>query len=145
MFNPSITYNDIKGWMDFENVLSHAIYMCETPAKFLEVGVAFGKSLVYTCHEAIRAGKAEGIEFYAVDHWPSDDGYNAFKRNVMQAGIAGMVKPIRCASTLASAMFEDNSIDFILIDADHRYEAVKSDIARWIGKVRRGGLVAMHD
>jgi predicted O-methyltransferase YrrM len=36
-------------------------------------------------------------------------------------------------------------IDFLFIDADHRYEAVKADWQSWVCKLRRQGIVALHD
>lgn len=36
-------------------------------------------------------------------------------------------------------------LDFVYIDADHIYEAVKADLAAWIPKVRKGGIVSGHD
>lgn len=36
-------------------------------------------------------------------------------------------------------------MDLVFIDADHRYEAVKADIAAWAPKVRPGGVMAFHD
>ena len=35
--------------------------------------------------------------------------------------------------------FEDNSIDFIYIDADHTYESVKKDIESYLPKLKDGG------
>lgn len=40
---------------------------------------------------------------------------------------------------------EDNSLDFVYIDADHQYEAVKSDVEAWFPKVRVGGIISGHD
>jgi predicted O-methyltransferase YrrM len=37
------------------------------------------------------------------------------------------------------------SIDFIFIDADHSYEAIKKDWHDWFPKVRPGGIIALHD
>ena len=36
-------------------------------------------------------------------------------------------------------------IDFLFIDADHSYEAMKSDWNNWSTKVTEGGLIALHD
>jgi len=39
----------------------------------------------------------------------------------------------------------DGLIDFVFIDADHSYEAVKTDITNWLPKVKSGGMIAGHD
>jgi len=45
----------------------------------------------------------------------------------------------------AHANFEDGSLDFVFIDADHSMEAVDEDIRLWEPKVKKGGLVSGHD
>lgn len=45
----------------------------------------------------------------------------------------------------AAAHVADGSLDFVFIDADHRYESVNEDIAHWAPKVRKGGWVGGHD
>jgi predicted O-methyltransferase YrrM len=40
---------------------------------------------------------------------------------------------------------EDGSLDFVFIDADHRYEFVVEDIKAWFPKVRSGGTLCGHD
>jgi methyltransferase family protein len=39
----------------------------------------------------------------------------------------------------------DLPVDFLFIDADHSYEAVKMDWKEWFPKVQKGGYVALHD
>lgn len=41
--------------------------------------------------------------------------------------------------------FEDNSLDFVYIDANHEYEYVKKDIEAWYNKVKVGGILSGHD
>jgi hypothetical protein len=41
--------------------------------------------------------------------------------------------------------FEDHSLDFVFIDADHRYEPCRKDILLWKPKVRPGGFLMGHD
>jgi predicted O-methyltransferase YrrM len=45
----------------------------------------------------------------------------------------------------ASGDVFDGSMDFVFIDADHSYEAVKLDIAKWAPKVKPGGWLGGHD
>ena len=45
----------------------------------------------------------------------------------------------------ASKWFADESLDFVFIDGDHSYEAVKQDINDWTPKVRKAGIVSGHD
>lgn len=41
---------------------------------------------------------------------------------------------------------EDNSLDFVFIDADHRYESVIKDLKAWVPKVKDDiGVVCGHD
>jgi predicted O-methyltransferase YrrM len=39
----------------------------------------------------------------------------------------------------------DGSLDFVFVDADHDYEAVKRDILTWRPKIRPGGYLMGHD
>jgi predicted O-methyltransferase YrrM len=41
--------------------------------------------------------------------------------------------------------FPDESLDFVFIDADHRFEYVINDVIEWSKKVRPGGLIISHD
>ena len=45
----------------------------------------------------------------------------------------------------ASTLVDDHSLDFVFIDADHGYEAVRQDITDWTPKVKPGGWVGGHD
>ena len=52
---------------------------------------------------------------------------------------------VKLRSVEAAKLFEDGSIDFVYIDADHTYQSVVEDITAWKGKVRAGGYIAGHD
>ena len=45
----------------------------------------------------------------------------------------------------ACRLFDDGSLDFVFVDADHSYEGAASDIALWQSKVRPGGWFGGHD
>lgn len=52
---------------------------------------------------------------------------------------------MRALSVDAAQKFEDRSLDFVYIDANHNIQSVIADLAAWSPKVRVGGIVAGHD
>ena len=55
------------------------------------------------------------------------------------------VEIIRDYSLKAVERFADGYFDWIYLDADHSYRAVRSDLEAWIRKIRPGGIFAGHD
>ena len=55
------------------------------------------------------------------------------------------VKLLRTVSLEAVEQFADESLDFIYIDALHRYEGIMADLNAWWPKCRKGGVFAGHD
>ncbi len=55
-----------------------------------------------------------------------------------------LVSIIRKPSAEACAEIPGD-LDLVFIDADHSYDAVKTDLASWAPKVRKGGIIAGHD
>lgn len=54
-------------------------------------------------------------------------------------------KIIKKTSMEALSDFDDNSLDFVYIDANHDFVNVTCDVHYWSKKVRVGGIVAGHD
>ena len=52
---------------------------------------------------------------------------------------------IRATSKVGSEIFEDESLDFVYIDANHAYDFVVEDINLWFPKLKKGGVFAGHD
>jgi predicted O-methyltransferase YrrM len=52
---------------------------------------------------------------------------------------------LRLTSVEGAERLEDNSLDFVFIDAIHLYENVKEDINTWLPKVKQTGIIAGHD
>jgi len=52
---------------------------------------------------------------------------------------------IRKKSMDAVEDFEDESLDFVYLDANHHFKSIAEDIVEWTKKVRKGGIVSGHD
>lgn len=85
-----MTYQDIEGWFDFENVYSYAVKNAKTDSVFVEVGACYGKSTAYMARLlAGRSPLAEDISlFYAVDIWSSNQQYRKFIQNMISCGVS---------------------------------------------------------
>lgn len=57
----------------------------------------------------------------------------------------GRVAFVRTTSLEAAATFARESLDFVYVDGDHRYDRVTADLKAWWPKVRPGGILAGHD
>lgn len=57
----------------------------------------------------------------------------------------GRVVVHRCASTEIASTFPDSSFDWVYIDGDHTYEAVRADLAAYSPKVKPGGIICGDD
>lgn len=71
--------------------------------------------------------------------------YNRTIRKLRQYAERGRVKILRTNSMDALQYVDDESMDFVWIDGDHTYDWAATDIIWWSRKVRRGGIVAVHD
>jgi hypothetical protein len=102
----------------------------------------------------------QGSRLYSVDPWrvfpgswyvdvanvsrsEHDRRYDETTERLKRFGVRSCIR--RQASNEAVEGFEDGQLDFVYLDAQHHYEAVKEDVALWYPKVRKGGLLAGHD
>jgi len=49
------------------------------------------------------------------------------------------------SSLEAVNFFEDNSLDFVYLDGNHKFDFVIRDIIEWSKKIRKGGIISGHD
>lgn len=120
---------------------------------YVEIGAWKGRSAAFMATEILNSGKR--VKFGVIDTWGgssehsnnivvvNDTLYDIFINNMKP--VIGHFYPIKMNSIDASKLYEDNSLDFILIDASHEYEDVKSDILHWYPKLKHGGMIAGDD
>ena len=147
-------FNQIEGWCD-EGIIDIYKRMSYTHdnATFVEIGSWKGKSAF--CMGSFIALENKNIKFYCVDTWKgsdehstesdviSDTLFDVFKKNTEE--VKNYITPIRRTSLDAAKQFENESLDFVFIDAAHDYENVKNDINAWYPKVKKGGTISGHD
>lgn len=98
----------------------------------VEVGVQNG----FFSMEILKDWKGE---LKCVDRWIEKSEESIATDNV------GSHRMIKGDSVESAKLFEDESLDFVFIDAGHRFEEVKADLEAWFPKVRKGGIVSGHD
>ncbi|MQY44169.1 class I SAM-dependent methyltransferase [Epibacterium sp. SM1969] len=74
-----------------------------------------------------------------------DARYAQVQKRFAKQCTSGRVNLLRMDSLAALAHVEDNSLDFVYIDGDHRYPAVRADLNGWFNKVKPGGHIMVDD
>lgn len=139
--NPKISHRntlaDLFGALQFKNVAEIGVWRGDYSLELLQRNP--------NCH------------LYCIDPWVPYE--NTFRKTVeiqdkffadMQNNLrhyinTGRVTIIRKHSIDALNNIEDNSLDVIYIDGDHRFNYVMLDLIYYSQKVKRGGIVALHD
>lgn len=155
--NKTKTWDQLEGWFDYEE-LYHQIGTRYKNSILVEVGSWLGKSVAFLA--SVSEFYKNNNKIYAIDTWNGLDInymeeikqkynkpsiYDIFKDNINDCGFENIITPIVSCSWEAAENFENESCDFIFIDADHSYESVKKDILAWYPKLKPGGSFAGHD
>lgn len=126
----------------------------------LKVGVELGVNEGEFSAHLLQNSKLETL--YSVDAWDTDENKtrSVFRKwatskgevseahqktieNLRQFGTRS--KLIKALTFDAVREFADNSIDFVYIDASHRFSGVSMDLIQWWDKLKTGGIMAGHD
>jgi predicted O-methyltransferase YrrM len=151
-------YNNIDGWFSYDYIYKHAVETASDGELFVEVGSFKGRSSAFMAVEIANSGKK--IQFDCVDTWEGAvehkkggaaevkevvEGtlYENFTNNMKP--VEGLYRPLRMTSLEAAAQYEDNSIDFLMIDGSHELEDVIADIRAFIPKMKNGGVMTGDD
>lgn len=105
--------------------------------KGVEVGVDFAY------HARVLLDYIPNLKLLCVDKWDRNPRAYELAKEVLARYPGATMQ--RADSVEAANTFNDGSLDFVFIDADHTYEAVKRDIEAWTPKVRKGGVMYGHN
>lgn len=152
------SWEDVPGWFDWNDLYDEVALTTPPYSSVVEVGVAFGKSLLYLAQKLKETGKP-GIKLYAVDPWlpynehhfiydpatatndyeryASDYArkhggvYPAFLHALQASGLSDIVSVVRADSVTASRLFGGKAPHFVFIDAEHTAASVAEDLNAW--------------
>jgi predicted O-methyltransferase YrrM len=151
-------FNEIPGWFAYKDLYTEVVKNAGNDDVFVEVGAWFGKSTNYLA-EQIRESK-KNIKFTTVDTWKGTDDedihqnivgafngdiFYEFVDNTILSENYETITMIKDTSKNASNQFANGSIDYLMLDAGHSYDALMEDLKAWYNKVKPGGIVSGDD
>lgn len=112
--------------------------------KGVEVGVQRGYFSTTLCKANVE------LKLSCIDPWASGSNLGKARQERIYAQALDNLAPynitiLKQFSLDAVKSFSDNSLDFVYIDGDHSFNAAVQDIIHWTPKVKKGGIVAVHD
>jgi len=118
----------------------------------VELGVAAGR------HSEYILKHTNVDKLWSIDRWAHVIGYDDLmnlpqeEHDELYEYVCSKLKifgnrseVIRSDTVEASKLFEDYSLDFVYVDADHSYEGCKRDLLAWLPKIKIGGFITGHD
>lgn len=147
----------IQGWFYHPEFYRDVVNLIPSGSTIVEIGAWRGRSTCCLASYIKKSGKQ--IKLYSVDTWLGSDEqvhkdiiesmevslFEDFKENIKMCDVEDVITPMQMSSIDASKEFEDESIDFIMIDGAHDYESVKADIEAWLPKLAKNGIIAGDD
>jgi predicted O-methyltransferase YrrM len=152
------TFGEIPGWFSYSELYDKMVVNAPFNSTFVEVGSWFGKStnhlikkileskkdIKLTTIDTFKGSESSELDRVVVDAFSGDIFYE-FIENTIISNNYDSFDIIKDTSKNASNNFKNSSIDFLMIDADHSYESVTTDIRTWFNKVKPGGYIAGDD
>ena len=143
---------------DFSPIGSHRGTRNDLPVIWRDSGYTLGVEIgvwrgYYSEHILKTMPK---VHLHAIDPWVeyNDSKISAIGHERNHSIAMGRLKPFidegRCTvhrelSQNIVDLFEDGSLDFAFIDGEHSFNACATDLINYVPKVRRGGMIAVHD
>jgi predicted O-methyltransferase YrrM len=153
-----ININGVKGYLIVGDVKYLWDLAQSLPANgnYLEIGSWMGLSSIIIAN-SLLAKLNFGSRIYCVDTWQGseehqemkviqeDKLFETFLANIQEAGVSGLITPVRGKSVDASRKFSEASLDILFVDGDHSFEGCYADLVAWSPKVKPGGRILGHD
>ena len=151
-------FNEIPGWFGYSELYDEVIESTPYYSTFVEVGAWFGKSTNYLANKIKESDK--NIELTIVDTFKGTETaeldktiVNAFNGDIFCDFIENTTISnnydsfdiIKDTSKNAANTFQNNSIDFVMLDTEVEYDRVIDNIKIWYNKIKPGGIISGDD
>lgn len=146
--------DEIIGWFSYEQLYDFFVSQSSDNSIIVEIGSFLGRSTNYLLNKvkasnknihvvAIDTFKGTPQEKFHMDFISQFDGdiYQQFAENVDLERMTVLKED----SKDACKYFGNGTIDFLMIDGDHSYDGVTSDITNYFYKVKPGGYISGDD
>lgn len=142
-----ILFYSIEGFFFFSDAYSYLFNVLSEGNVFVEVGTYKGKSICYMA-EMVKLHK-KNIKLFSIDNYSNCGFSNQItfeeaKNNLIIRHLDDVVL-INGDSVDIAETFNDNSVDCVFLDGDHRYQSVINDLSSWYRKLKSGGFLAGDD
>ena len=148
-------FNEIPGWFSYEKTYKQMVNEFPSESTFVELGSWMGKSSNKMAELIKKSNK--NIKFFTIDSFNSSsekirqniindfdgDLYCEFIDNTLISDNKNSFEVIKDTSENSVSLFENNSIDFMMIDSD--YTSTKHNLNLWYHKIKPNGIIAGDD
>ncbi|MCH1613125.1 MAG: class I SAM-dependent methyltransferase [Flavobacteriales bacterium] len=150
------SYFKIPGWFNYSETYDIIVDQIKDDGKIVEIGSFMGRSTHYLATSLYNANKSN-VKIYSVDTFQGSsehatlnipqDFKSIFEKNLDFFIERGMVIPCQGRSDSQEILdkFEDESLDYIMVDGAHEYEPVMDDIENWWPKLKQTGTMFGDD
>jgi predicted O-methyltransferase YrrM len=113
----------------------------------VEIGTADGRYAEILCQKIPMLDMLYTIDPYIPynGNWRSQDYQNKAYQKAKSRLEKYNAQIINKTSMDALQDFDNGDIDAVFIDGDHHFDYVMEDIIAWSRKVKKGGIVSLHD
>jgi len=134
-------WKTIAGWLNVPTMYERVLREVPAMGRVAEVGIYAGRSSLFM-FEHMKEWK-KPVEYHVIDIW--DDKFVRQGWEIVSRWYKPFFTEWWLPSVQAARHFADASLDAVILDADHTYEAVRDDLAAWVPKVKPGGIVVGDD
>jgi hypothetical protein len=123
----------------------HRKSLRDSAVRALIMAEQLGKPLI-VCELGVRRGDNAKV---LLDHLPIEKLYLVDRKNMPEGEFSQYKEKckfyVKSSKDVTDEDIPPECLDYLYIDADHRYESIKFDIKHWWHRVKPGGLIGGHD